>query len=226
MPNLGDVIGAMLADVARARVRADQEAIRIAEIYSRDPLLKHFSVPRFRLPDLVIDLPVLVADGGLPAAGGEGWSIDEPTGAELRQAVSEALAASEVKLTRAEIAKVTSAVVGRSAQLFAEGDRSVLTPAKVASELAATLAGTLREVGGDIQDEQLRAVEAATTDAVAKLMTTKVKPTPALDVIVTAEALKAHADSDSIVRLRMTVAEDGYELILRDDGTGFSLAPE
>ena len=58
---LGDVIGAMLADVAKARVRADVEALRIAEAYSRDPLLKHLSVPRFRLPDMVVDLPVLVS---------------------------------------------------------------------------------------------------------------------------------------------------------------------
>jgi hypothetical protein len=140
--------------------------------------------------------------------------------------VGEALAASGVKLTRAEIATVTSAVVGRSAQLFSEGDRSLLSPAKVASELAGTLAGTLREAGGELQDEQLRAVEGATTDVVKRLMASKIKASPALEVIVTAEELKAHADSGSIVRLRMTVAEDGYELIQRDDGTGFSLTPE
>ena len=224
MPNLGDVIGAMLADVARARVRADLEAVRIAEIYSRDPLLKHLSVPRFRLPDLVIDLPVLVADGGRPPDGGEGWTVEEPSSAELRIAVTEALGAAGISLTARELTKVAGTVVQRSTQVFADSDRSLLSPAKVAGELAEALVEVLK--GMDLPDEQLRAAADGMTNAASKLMSTKVKPTAGLDVIIAAEALKAHGDSSSVLRLRMTVAEDGYELLTRDDGAGFTLTPE
>ena len=43
-----------------ARVRADLEAVRVAELYANHPLLKHMPVPRFRLPAVKIDVPVLI----------------------------------------------------------------------------------------------------------------------------------------------------------------------
>ena len=105
---LGDVIGAMLADVARARMRADVEAMRIADTYSRDPLLKYLSIPRFKMPELVVDLPVLVT--GVDDAGGDPWKSSQPTKAELGKAVTKAIAKSEVKLTKLQSAAVADAV--------------------------------------------------------------------------------------------------------------------
>ena len=43
-----------------ARVQADLEAVRIAELYANHPLLKHMPVPRFRLPSVHLDIPVLI----------------------------------------------------------------------------------------------------------------------------------------------------------------------
>src|SRR3954451_4125174 len=110
--NLGDVVGAMLADVARARVRADVEALRIAEAYSRDPLLKHLSIPRFRLPEMVVDLRVLVT--GVDATTGEPWKAGEPTKTEIVKAVNEGVTKSEIKLTKAQSTAVADAVAARS----------------------------------------------------------------------------------------------------------------
>lgn len=43
-----------------ARVHADLEAIRVAELYANHPLLKHMPVPRFRLPTVHLDVPVMI----------------------------------------------------------------------------------------------------------------------------------------------------------------------
>lgn len=60
MPKLGDFLGDLLTEVTMARVQADLESVRIAELYANHPLLKHMPVPRFRLPMVKLDVPVLI----------------------------------------------------------------------------------------------------------------------------------------------------------------------
>lgn len=62
MPYLGDYLGHLLSEIATARVQADLETVRMAELYASHPLLKHLPVPRFRLPNLTLDVPVLIQD--------------------------------------------------------------------------------------------------------------------------------------------------------------------
>ena len=60
MPKLGDYIGHLLSEIAIARMQADIESVRIAELYADHPLLRSMPVPRFRMPDVEIDVPVVV----------------------------------------------------------------------------------------------------------------------------------------------------------------------
>lgn len=63
MTDLSDFLGHILQEVTRARVFADQEAVRVAKRYAADPdgLLKHFAVPRVRLPNIEITAPLVVS---------------------------------------------------------------------------------------------------------------------------------------------------------------------
>ncbi len=62
MPYLGDYIGHLLSEVTNARVQADLESVRIAEIYASHPLLRNMPVPHFRLPNVDLDIPVAISD--------------------------------------------------------------------------------------------------------------------------------------------------------------------
>lgn len=62
MPYLGDYIGHLLSEVTNARVQADLESVRIAEIYASHPLLRNMPVPHFRLPKVDLDVPVAISD--------------------------------------------------------------------------------------------------------------------------------------------------------------------
>ena len=62
MVNLGDYLGHLLSEVTKARVQADMETLRIAELYASDPLLKNFPVPRMRLPNLELNVPVIISE--------------------------------------------------------------------------------------------------------------------------------------------------------------------
>jgi hypothetical protein len=58
MPSLAEFLGQVLVEIAKARVQADLESARIAELYASHPLLEHMPVPRFRLPKVGLDVPL------------------------------------------------------------------------------------------------------------------------------------------------------------------------
>ncbi len=62
MPYLGDYLGLLLSEIAIARSQVDLESIRIAETYASHDLLKHFSIPHFKLPNVTLDIPFVVQE--------------------------------------------------------------------------------------------------------------------------------------------------------------------
>ena len=60
MPDLSDFLGTIIQETARARMSADLESVRIAESYYQDVYLKHLPVPHFKMPELIIEMPVQV----------------------------------------------------------------------------------------------------------------------------------------------------------------------
>lgn len=51
-----------MTEFTLARVRADLEAVKLVELYRSEGLLEGAPIPRFRLPDITVDLPVLVSE--------------------------------------------------------------------------------------------------------------------------------------------------------------------
>lgn len=57
---LESYVSNIMQDITKARVQSDMETVRMAELYAKNDLLKHFSVPRFRMPSIEIDIPVAI----------------------------------------------------------------------------------------------------------------------------------------------------------------------
>lgn len=60
MITLNDYLGTLISSINQARVMADMESARIAKLYAQDPLLKHYSIPRFRAQDIELDIPIAI----------------------------------------------------------------------------------------------------------------------------------------------------------------------
>ena len=60
MPYLDEIVGSFLAGMAQARKIADEATVSIAEYYKSQPLLEGMTVPRVRVPELILDLPLIV----------------------------------------------------------------------------------------------------------------------------------------------------------------------
>ncbi len=62
MITLGEYMSFIFKEITRARQYADATSIDIAKSYAKDDLLRHFSIPRFKIPEMELTVPVLIAD--------------------------------------------------------------------------------------------------------------------------------------------------------------------
>jgi hypothetical protein len=62
MVTISEYLGYLFSEITRARQLADRESVEIAKVYAKDPYLKYFSVPRFKVPELNLSIPVLVSE--------------------------------------------------------------------------------------------------------------------------------------------------------------------
>lgn len=228
MPKLGEFVGALLADAVQARVRADLEALKIAEAYSGHELLKHLPVPRFRLPDITVDFPVLVSGmGGEPQDGeGSGGFFVPPKKTEVTKVVRKALLDAKIRLNYAERSKVYAAAHLQVNKLFKAGPQMLLSSQKVSGEVAAKAANAVVRVlnARGEKPENLPQMTSAVSDSMKGLLITKLTESPHLKVNVGSGEIKTHGDRESLLHVRLTISEDAYEVVSRDEG--FSLVPE
>ncbi len=232
MPYLGDFLGHLLAELSIARVQADLEALRLAELYAGHPLLKSLPVARFRLPSVTIDAPVAVQQMEEAGAG------QSPRGGLGASAVRERLLhLLDLHLGRARI-KLSAA---ERAHLERQLDDAVLRldqPAYVAvdvthfaDQLAAAATAALREVrhkGEPLADAVLERL-AAELRAAVRLELLKLRPAPPrLKVLVTTAELRDAGQHELMVRLHLTINEDAIEWIVTETpgGAVSKLVPE
>ena len=75
MPELSDFLGTVMGEIVKARLLADIQSREIAEAYAQDPVMRVMSVPRFKLPEIEIRLPVAIRS---PEAEASPYPTDVP----------------------------------------------------------------------------------------------------------------------------------------------------
>lgn len=58
---LADYVGFIFSEITRARDHADRVTLEIARQYAKDDVLKYFSVPRFKIPEMELTIPVIIS---------------------------------------------------------------------------------------------------------------------------------------------------------------------
>jgi hypothetical protein len=69
MPQLSDVLAGLLRDITNARATADVASAALVERYRKDPVLRHFPVPRTEIKEVKIDLRFGFATGETSTKG-------------------------------------------------------------------------------------------------------------------------------------------------------------
>jgi len=57
---LGEILGSVMTALVQARKIADMETAALAEFYKEHPLLEGMSLPRVRVPEMTLDVPVII----------------------------------------------------------------------------------------------------------------------------------------------------------------------
>ena len=209
MAYLGDFVGQLMAEIELARLQADLEAVRIAELYASHDLLRHFPVPRVRLPDVEIDLPIVnrataddvaertfasaedIAKGFQPAAieylASIGIELPSRRASTLRRRL----------LLRAEPHNQVRGIpvnVSKLSSEFAEETLAILTDAERERFSQRDLTSHAREIGALVRRRAL-----------------ELQPEPSrLEVGITPEEIRDSGDA-AIVTIHLRISEEGLE---------------
>jgi hypothetical protein len=209
VPPLSDYIGALLAEITNARVQADLESARIAQLYASHPLLQHFAVPRMRLPNVSLDLPVAV-DKVDPPAG-------SPHSAEL-PAVRQKLDS----IIQQELARVKLQLTPSLRKRLADGLGEIFKKLQGASTLSAK---DIVNAADQASSATMDVIAAATKEPETMDPTIepsirrqfaaeflKLQPAPSqVQVSVITAQLKDVAPSQILTRIHLAISEEGVE---------------
>lgn len=209
MPDLGDFLGALLGELASARLNGDLETLRIADIYASHELLKHLPVPRFRLPEVRVDLPAIVEEG----AGKKDGGVDvNKTGAIVLGAVQQKLEERQIPLTKAE-ASLFGKVLGQVLE------RSFATPvpppaAGIAEEVVRGLRAAAPRLEKDEHGDTFLEVKRDVTRHVAVARAAAAH----ISILPHTGAVKEVPDPDRLIRVHLLVSEEAVEWTVLDIG--------
>ena len=213
MVNLSDFIGQLTTSITRARVQADVEVIRVAEMYANHPLLKHFPVPRFRLPKVELDVPMIIEE--CPSTDS---STGKLTAATIKKHAAEAMQLQiekhNVRMSQ-EQAKLLLKTIDSVAD-EAEGSSEVALDAtsvtkKLSTELSKQLSKILRMKKADLT----KVMSGFTCSLKTKLLSIRAA-SPSLKVITETAKIKEIGRDSELMRLRLTMDEDAVEWTVTD----------
>lgn len=227
MPTLNEYLGGLFSSITDARVMADVQTVQVAEQYAKHDLLKHFSVPRMRISDIELTIPVAIE--GLTER--VGYQLDPIGNAEFKRVNARELArlVGYTELPPIAAQKLMTALDGRIAalveQIKAEGDiqKPIMT-------FADRVVADLFEIGTEAKLHEGKFPDGYRQDEITKFtselgigLVAGVVDKPVLDqltVIAESHRLREQRPED-VIRIRMKVSEDGMEwqTLQRDDGS-------
>lgn len=240
MPRLGDLVGSLMAEFTLARVRADLEAVKLVELYRSESLLEGAPVPRFRMPDITVDLPVLMSD---LEGDGDATGFARPSTDAVRSAIREAAATTGVSLDDAKEAELVAGIDAHFESVWQTSepiDRAVLH-SRASSRVAEALLQKRVPVGAAASPSReagaTASAPAASTKSFTKALELRLNTKaigasgqgPRVMMAAKTSEVREVGDSSLVTRIGLTFKEDGFEVVSveRPDGSSqLRLTPE
>lgn len=223
MPYLGDYLGQLLSEITIARMHADLEALRVAELYVSHPLLRTMPIPHFRLPDVELEVPVVIKQMDEPRPGkSTRGGVDLKT---LRKAFDSALALqlgkSRIKLS-AEQTKNMQALIDAAASDEDLPHEIAVDTNRVADRFSDAVSKVLTAtVPSENSDklEQIRELTAELRTGVRLAFLKTRVPPPRLSTLVTTQDIREAGAGENVTRLKLRITEESVEwTMVESDG--------
>ncbi|PVX26806.1 MAG: hypothetical protein CW691_00390 [Candidatus Bathyarchaeum sp.] len=210
MPNLGDYLGNLIAEVTIARMQADIEAVRVAELYSSHPLLRNMPIPHFRLPAVELDVPVVIKN--LQASDSEKAPRGTPSLAETRVVFNKVLAKtlSEEKIRLSSKQNIALKKALDSKVLSLTQPREVAVDVnRAAKEFSSIAAKTL--ASSSLNNKAKEELEKKIAE-LARVEFLNLRKEPSrLQVLVNTTDIREAGPIENITRLHLKITEEAFE---------------
>lgn len=222
MADIGQLVGTLLSSLAHARRIADEETAAIAEYYKDNPLLQGMSVPRIRVPQLVLDLPVLIQahdEGKDPELQNEELIVRDVT-----KELSSLLKTHNVELSNELQEQFRQKIkVGLTQMRPTTGSRQRFQREHVIRVVDDSLAEVMKASGLDkeLKPSQIKLIAANLRDTSKRIAFKNDGIPPKIEASIITAEVKEQAASSNVARLHITLREEGLEwdIIDNQDGT-------
>ena len=216
MPKLNEYIGSIVAGITDARMMSDIQSVRVAQEYARHPWLQHFAVPRMRIEDVELTIPVAL-DSLSERSVTSFESVDNETfhtaaiGVVTRAFGISAPAEDQAKLLREEVSRLAK-------QLDMElGIANSLDPVRTFTRsLSSFVIDRSKEFGIEkvttrrgFNPEKIHDEISSTLSKEIKVVS-ETKAIDALNVVVEADKLR-EKKPESLLIIKMKISEEGME---------------
>lgn len=216
MADLGELLGSLMSGLIHARRMADEQTAALAEYYKDNPLLEGLSVPRIRIPELTIDIPMLIEN----QVEGQNGEMEDPTKiadaiyAQLKKTLSN----NNIKVSQ-DFHETFLDDVNKQLRLIKKTGAPIMKET-VARSVQGAFATTLTKTKTTLTATDK---EAIARDLRAKVSTVSIAKDPRASSIVanikTAD-VKERASNTSVVRLKITLKEEGLEWATQSSESG------
>lgn len=225
MNDLGETLGHILCEVTRARMAADLEAVRIAKSYAEDPdgLLRHFPVPRMRMPNIEMTLPVII--GQIP----EGYVASVSTSmlaTSLGENLGQALKTQSIHVSTAEISKIIKADPNLSRGLVSDSLAQKLTEQLIDHTRIRAIQASEKKAGAVAgSSERFKEICAIIRAQVSRTLDALPQRAIGISVDARTQQIKDLGAAGQCLNLKLSVQEDGLDMVFEDPLEGQSTPP-
>ena len=223
--HLGDFIGHILSEITTARAQADSESVRLAELYAEHELMKTFPVPRIRIQDVQINVPVIVT-GITESKGGPRGGVDVERMEKIFNSIVDKrihMLDSFVKTTEKKKLSVDiKNKLGLQYKMIKQQEYDGLDAGGIADKLTKRLEQELKSQKIPLQ-ELNQFLEIVKRDSREEFLMNAESPTRLIVGVTAAEIREASADA--IMNISMKITEEAMEWTMIDTNKS-GLTPE
>lgn len=212
MAYLGDYLGQLMSEITMARMQADLEAVRIAELYSSHPLLKNLPIPHFRLPEVELDVPVVIQNMEEPVKGESprGTTDIKVLRKEFDGVLSETLKKEGIKLNQEQLKSIKT-LLDKDSETFKQPQETANNVNYIADYFARTVTQAINKMGIESDSRKTVNLEIKLkTSGRLKFQNLRTLP-PRLSVLVRTAEVKEAGSKENITMLRLKLGEEAFE---------------
>lgn len=230
MAVLNDFLGAVVSSISNARVQADIQTLEIAREYAKNDLLRNFSIPRMRLKDIEIKVPVAMESLRQSEPARYGFSDSKAFASTVYTSVLKIMEADKFP---AEISKAVRASISEGIKVvetgIKAGNREKVIKEfsnSISAEIMKHMENIFKSAGRKFPEKnELQFIHDRLPATLEELLHKELKQKPgtgdfsALNVIVEADKLR-EIKPEFMVMITMKVSEDGMEWHTSENSNG------